>query len=242
MRTADARAVADFRERHAPGLRLLFSEGAGAAGARNMGAKAATKPYLAFLDSDDLWHPDKLRRQWEYMRKRPHLAASQTGERWLKDGRDLKQPRRLRPRPGGFLRDAWRVCLISLSSTLIRRDTFFELGAFDESFPACEDFELWLRYLVRAPFGLIPEPLVTKRSGGWPQLSARHSLDGLRIRAILKTVRAHPLEIAERERARAACLEKLAILKQGSARRGDADRFAELERDMWAVFGQEDGH
>jgi glycosyltransferase involved in cell wall biosynthesis len=237
IRSADARAVSDFREQHTIELKILFSEGVGAAGARNVGARQAREPYLAFLDSDDIWHADKLERQWSYMRKRPHLHASQTGERWWKAGRYLKQPNRLRPRPGRFLRDAWRVCLISLSSTLIRRDTFFELGAFDENYPACEDFELWLRYLVRAPFGLVPEALVTKRSGGWPQLSARHSLDALRIRAILKTVRQHALDPGERERARVACMEKLAFLKQGAARRGQPDRHLELAREIDVTFG-----
>lgn len=216
--------------------RVLPGPGSGPAAARNLGAEAAAGDWLAFLDSDDLWTPEKLELQWEYMRRRPQLNVSQTGERWWKNGRWLKQPARLRPRPGRFLADAWRYCLVSLSSTLIRKESFFAAGAFDPAFPACEDFEFWLRYLLRDPIGLVPDGLVIKRSGGWPQLSAAHSLDALRIRAILKTLGEHALPHAERERARAVCLEKIAILNQGAARRGQPDKFRELERAITACF------
>ncbi len=235
-RVADCAAARTVLAQSPVPSRILFTDGMGPAGARNQGARESSRPWLAFLDSDDLWEIEKLRVQWDYMRRRPHLDASQTGETWWKNGRILTQPARLRPRPGRFLNDAWAHCLVSLSSTLIRRAVFFETGAFDESFPACEDFEFWLRFLSRAPLGLVPDALVVKRSGGWPQLSAQPALDALRIRAILKTVRTGSLALVQVRQAEKSCREKLAILEQGAENRGLPDKFADLRQSIEAVF------
>lgn len=206
--------------------------------ARNAGVRIADQPWLAFLDSDDLWVPEKLERQWKFLRARPQLRAVHTAERWIKDGTELRQPAHLRPRGGRFLTASFGHCLISCSAILLERALFVELGGFDPAFPVCEDFELWLRLLARTTVGLVPEPLTIKRAGDWPQESQRlHSMDALRVQAILKFVAALPgspigQPRAEREAilaaAHAACAAKLAILQQGAERRGSTAQLAAL--------------
>ncbi|MEQ9366128.1 MAG: glycosyltransferase [Leptospirales bacterium] len=244
-RLADRRAAeAAFARFRTTGIRfaLVECESAGPGPARNAGVAAAREDWLAFLDSDDLWAPDKLDRQWRYLAARPHLRAAHTAEVWIKNGRVLTQPAQLRPHTGRFLRASFYNCLISCSALMLRRETFAKLGGFDADFAVCEDFELWLRYLLRLPIGLVPEALTIKRAGDWPQESRRfHSLDALRIRAILKLVRTEGgrLSPLEREAARAACESKLAILEQGARRR---DRDAEITplasevRELFARF------
>ncbi|MCR9143350.1 MAG: glycosyltransferase family 2 protein [bacterium] len=230
----DAAAAAESPLR----CRLVECESVGPGPARNAGVALASQPWLAFLDSDDLWAPEKLRRQWRYLQQRPHLRAAHTAEVWIKDGRELTQPAQLRPHTGRFLRASFRHCLISCSSLLMRRDVFLELGGFDPDFRVCEDFELWLRYLIRYPIGLVREVLTIKRAGDWPQESRRfHSLDALRIRAILKLLRtdAERLTIDELSHARDACETKLKILSQGARRR---DRAGEVEPLIQEVEGE----
>ena len=218
---------------------ILQGPGRGPAAARNAGIRAARGNWLAFLDSDDLWRPEKLERQIAYLKARPHLRGCQTLEEWRKHDKVLSQPARLRPRPGRFLRASFHTCLISPSAMMLRRDVFDELGLFDESFPACEDFEFWLRYLVGRPMGLVTEALTIKRSGDWPQLSREiPSLDAWRIRAVLKTVRERSAELtdADMHAARLACGEKLSILARGTEKYDSGAMLAELRDAIKAAF------
>ena len=202
--------------------RILLCERPYAAAARNMGASQAQNPWLAFLDSDDLWHTDKLYKQWEYLKKRPQLRACHSQEKWIRSGLILKQPGHLQARRGSFLKAAFGHCLISCSALVIRKDTFQELGAFDESFEVCEDFAFFLRYLKDFSMGLCKGKLVSKRSGDWPQLSKKyHSLDLWRIRALLEFMASfmENLRADEKEAALAALAKKIDIVKTGALRR-----------------------
>lgn len=218
-------------------VRILTEERPGPAAARNRGWRAATAPWIAFLDSDDLWTPDKLEAQLRFLARRPHLEACHTGERWLKYERELSQPQRLAPRSGAFLYDAFETCLISCSSVLLKRSLLEALDGFDETFPVCEDFELWLRLLARTPVGLVAKPLTIKRSGDWEQLSqSRHSLDAWRIRAILKFAAATPLEGRALAAARNSVERKFRILQQGADKRKTTEpveRLADEVRRLW---------
>src|SRR5437763_3017451 len=67
-------------------VRILCTANHGPGAARNRGVDAARAQTIAFLDSDDLWRPGKLRRQFEYMKHRPDCQASQTEEIWIRRG------------------------------------------------------------------------------------------------------------------------------------------------------------
>lgn len=226
---ATAARFSDPFARNGTRLRILRSGGGGPGHARNVGARHSQEEWLAFLDSDDSWSPEKLELQQEHLNRRPHLNACQTRERWFKHEQELHQPERLRPRLGRFIRDSFHTCLIACSSVMIRRGTFLELGGFDETYHVCEDFELWLRFLERYPIGLVPLPLTQKYSGDWPQQSrSEPMLDTLRIRAVLSAVERGNLTPAEMAAARSACLEKLAILERGAPKHGSADEISTL--------------
>ena len=63
------------------------------------------------------------------------------------------------------------LCLVSPSAVMIDRRLFERVGVFDESLPACEDYDLWLRVSCQYPVYLIDRPLVIKRGGHADQLS-----------------------------------------------------------------------
>ena len=211
--------------------RILFCKRPYVSAARNTGASQAQNPWLAFLDSDDLWHLDKLRKQWEYLKKRPQLKACHSKEKWIRSGSLIKQPVYLQPRRGRFLKAAFGHCLLSCSALLIHRETFQKLGAFDETFEVCEDFAFFLRYLKDFPMGLCQETLVSKRSGDWPQLSKKyHSLDLWRIRALLQFLEsfARDLYTDEKEAALAVLAKKINIVKTGALRRKQTDTLKKI--------------
>jgi len=208
-----------------PRLQILRQENRGVSAARNRGARATRGPWLAFLDSDDLWLPAKLERQLDLLRPPEPAPACYTEEVWHRRGR-WANPRKVHAKHDGWIfPHCVPLCIVSPSSVLLRREVFDELGGFDESLPACEDYELWLRLAARYPVRLLPERLIVKRNGHPGQLSQAHwGLDRFRIRALWGVA----LDARVREGYRRLALETLAckaeIVAQGAEKRGDLVR------------------
>ncbi len=224
-------------------MRAVRTERRGPAAARNRGIAMARGALIAFLDSDDLWMPEKLARQSLFMRDNPECAISQTGERWLRDGRRVNPGRRHRKRSGDIFNDALRTCLVSPSATILRRGLLDEVGGFDEDLAACEDYDLWLRILARHEVGLLDEPLAVRRAGHPGQLSATvPALDRFRILALAKLLADASLDAAKRTAAAEVIAEKCLIYGKGLARRGlhdDAVFFAAAARSALERWSRE---
>ncbi|HEX6174582.1 MAG TPA: hypothetical protein VF089_11255, partial [Candidatus Binatia bacterium] len=102
-------------------------------------------------------------------------------------------------------------------------------GGFDESFPVCEDYDLWLRIAVGHPVFLIDNPLVTKRGGHADQLSRSvWGMDRFRVTAIAKLLRAG-LVGDKRQWALNSLRQKVSILAAGAAKRGRVEEARNFE-------------
>ena len=135
--------------------------------ARNTGLAAAGGRYLALLDSDDIWLPTKIERTARFCPGRRVCDLSESGN--LAAGRAGGSIPDMGTRnwTAFFFEQALARCLVSPSSVLFTRELLDTVGGFDETLPACEDYDLWLRTLVRYPVGLLNEWL-TVRHGGRP--------------------------------------------------------------------------
>ena len=226
--STDASAtVADAALAGAPaGSRVMCQDACGVAAARNVGAAAVDSRWIAFLDSDDLWLPAKLATQLDWLACRPDHRIAQTGERWLDGGRH-RNPRAYHRKEEALFPRCLERCLVSPSAVIVERGFYESLGGFDESFPVCEDYELWLRIALREPVGLVPAPLVVKRGGHADQLSrSTWGLDRWRVAALVKLLVATPLDHAQRHAVVAVLRAKCAVLANGAARRGRVEEAA----------------
>jgi glycosyltransferase involved in cell wall biosynthesis len=155
-------AIAPYRSR----IHYVVQENRGLSGARNTGIAAARAPYIALIDSDDVWEPHYLAHQLAVMRERPELAivypnATTFGDP-MRAGRLFMD---LHPSSGPvtFERLVRQECNVMVS-VLARRDVLVAAGLFDESLRSSEDFDLWLRVVKGGwQIGYHREPLVRSR-------------------------------------------------------------------------------
>jgi glycosyltransferase involved in cell wall biosynthesis len=201
-------------------IRVLQQPNLGVSAARNAGIRAARGQLIAFLDSDDHWLDGKLSRQVGYFTAHPEMMICQTEEIWIRRGKRVNPKNRHRKRSGRIFRYCLPLCLISPSAVMIRRQLFDRVGCFDETLPACEDYDLWLRVACEYPVGLIETPLIVKRGGHEDQLSRMPELDKYRITALAKIIHSGRLTDEQKQAAVAMLKEKCRIYGNGCLKHG----------------------
>jgi glycosyltransferase involved in cell wall biosynthesis len=222
-------ATASELARFGSTLQIATTPRKGVSAARNLGVNCACGRFVAFLDSDDLWRPGKLARQTAFMIEHPDVQICQTEEVWIRNGVRVN-PKAVHKKPSGdvFVRSL-DLCLVSPSAVMMTRELFQQVGGFDENFPVCEDYDLWLRIAVEHSIPLIPEPLVIKRGGHADQLS--HSMWGMdryRVLALQKLLRSG-IDGTRRAAALNVLMWKVEVLANGARKRGKMREAAEFE-------------
>ncbi|RNE90207.1 glycosyltransferase family A protein [Marichromatium sp. AB31] len=181
-RDATAELLAGFCER----IRVIRQPNGGLSNARNRGIAEARGTFVAFLDADDRWHPDKLARQLARLESDPALGFCSTRTR-VED-------------PAGRLLNHWDcpddagTLLETLflrngavpgsgSGVMVRRDLFARVGGFDESLRSLEDIDMWMRLAAVSGYACIDEPLtlVVKHPGSMSRNLAVMRAAALRV-------------------------------------------------------------
>lgn len=135
------------------------------AASRNIGAQAAKGEFIAFLDHDDLWEPEKLERQLEIFRKNPEAAMVFSGVKAFGSHSQLfkidqsKIP--TRPNFEWFMRHGNYV--ITASAVMVRKKALEEIGLFDTRYTTSDDLDAWLKISLRWPLIFMAEPLTGYR-------------------------------------------------------------------------------
>jgi glycosyltransferase involved in cell wall biosynthesis len=157
-------------ETYAPRCILISQVHAGPAAARNRAIRESVSPFVAFIDADDEWLPDKLERQLSLLRRNEslgmvcsHCLISESGS---KENRHVVVDNV--PHDGRLFKQLVRNCFVFTPTVVVRRRCLEEIGLFHEPLPVSEDFNLWLRIAARWNMAIVPAvfAIVNKQPGG----------------------------------------------------------------------------
>jgi glycosyltransferase involved in cell wall biosynthesis len=147
-------------------VRILEGEGSGAGIARNLGVRHSTSELVAFLDADDVCHPDRLKLQAEALLNEPQAGmvfcdAEYTDASGRPTGSLFTFPEYRKEAFLGQLFERNRI--LTTSVVVVRRPAFNAVGGFDKNLLHAEDYDLWLRLAQSSRVEHVPRPLVYYR-------------------------------------------------------------------------------
>jgi glycosyltransferase involved in cell wall biosynthesis len=205
---------------YANSITVLHQSNRGVSAARNRGIADASGRLIAFLDSDDLWLPGKLKTQVKFFEENADAMINQTQEIWIRNGIRVNPKKRHHKFSGMIFERSLALCLVSPSAVMIKKSLFEAVGVFDENLPACEDYDLWLRISCRYPVHLNDFPLIIKRGGHDDQLSKAAGLDKYRIQSLMKIIDSNLLTPQQYKAAVITLKEKSEVYAGGCRKRG----------------------
>jgi glycosyltransferase involved in cell wall biosynthesis len=187
-------------------VRYVRQANAGDGPARSAGIAAARGAWIAFLDHDDEWLPDKLKLQVDLLERNPDLRWC--GANYYLSCQGLRQPAgnpdELTQRLAGresfdnfFTAVASEGCALVTTTMVVHRKVFEQVGVFDSCWALCADFDMWWRITYRYPrIGYLPQPLGIMHLDVLNVAATRYHLAGKRGDDARRLVERH-LKLAE---------------------------------------------
>ena len=208
-----------------PNISYLIEEKNGVSAARNKGIKIAKSEWIAFLDSDDIWESKKLEKQLIfYNNYKEKIRFIHTNETWIRNGKFLNQMKKHEKSGGDLFKNCLKLCCISPSSSMIKKEVFKDYGFFDEELQVCEDYDMWVRITAKENVGYLTEPLVIKYGGHSDQLSKKYwGMDRFRIKSLEKNINSNWFSKDQNKYAYETLIQKLQIVLSGAKNRNNTE-------------------
>ena len=205
-------------------IKYYYLHDKGVSKARNLGIKNSNSEWLSFLDSDDEWHRKKLEKQINFIKYNSKCKFVHSNEVWLRNGIHLNQLKKHKKKGGNIFKNCLKMCCISPSSVILKKNIFYDYGFFDESFQVCEDYEMWLRISAKEEICFLEDKLLIKHGGHKDQLSKKFwGMDRFRVEALRKILVSKALNDSQASTATETLIQKCKILINGAEKRGNQE-------------------
>ena len=222
-----------------PKVKVIHQKNHGVSHARNRGIEIGQGDYIAFLDSDDFWHDNKLLKQSNYIKDNPETMILHCDEIWIRNDKRVN-PKKIHQKAGGdqFYRSI-ELCCISPSAVVIKKEVLKEFNGFNEEYPVCEDYDLWLKITNKYSVDYQDEALLTKFGGHDDQLSRKYkAMDFWRLKSCLTMLEL--VDSRDKKNKLHESIEKRAfILKNGYLKYNKEDSLNNL-RDLLKKYEMEE--
>ena len=222
-----------------PSVQYIHQPNNGVSSARNKGIQISQGSWIALLDSDDEWMPEKLEYQSRFLEMNRDSSFCHTNEIWIRNGVRVNQMKKHKKYGGDIFKHCLDICRISPSSSIIKKDVFEEVGAFDESLTVCEDYDLWLRVTAKFNILFLDEPLIKKYGGHLDQLSrVPEGIEQYRIRSLEKILSMGLLTKTQFRSAKDMLIHKLNIYAKGLKKRDKYEELTSTEKKIqdWLIM------
>lgn len=201
-------------------VHYIKKKNGGQSTARNLGIKQSNSPFVALLDSDDVWYPTKLEKQVELMLNNENVGLVY-GHHYMIDEEDVIHGNLRIWKRGRIFEDLCGGNFIagSASMVLIRRSVFEDVGLFHEDFLIGEDWEMWLRIAYKYEVDFVPEIVAAlrQRSDGMQQNHMKMSNGLVYMLDVMQEE--FDLTLAQRRTMAAYCLYHAAVGYNAAGRR-----------------------
>ena len=206
----------DLIRKNFPQVISIYQENKGVSNARNVGIQSAKSKWIAFLDSDDEWLPNKIEKQISLIKKNPLYKVCHSDEIWIRNDVRVNPMKKHRKYGGDIYKKCLPLCVISPSSIIIHKDIFNDVGLFDKNLPVCEDYDLWLRICSKYEVLFLDQKLFIKYGCHDDQLSKKYwGMDRYRVIALEKMIDNPLLSLDNRIATINMTIRKVKILQKG---------------------------
>ena len=210
---------ATLRNKYSDKLVVFQQSNRGVSAARNVGIAHATGNWIALLDSDDEWLPSKLAQQLALIKNHTDCLLCHTDEIWIRNSVRVNAMNKHKKSGGDIYQQCLPLCAISPSSVIFQKQLLDDVGNFDETLPACEDYDLWLRICAQHKVHYLDQKLLVKYGGHEDQLSRKHwGMDRFRIKSLQKMLQLNVLSEDKRASTVATLTKKIHILLNGAVK------------------------
>lgn len=219
-----------------PKIKTYLQKNAGVSSARNFAAKNGSGHWLSFLDSDDEWMPHKLETQINYLSQNPDCHFLHSEELWIRNGvRVNPKIKHLKSNDNIFIRSL-DFCIISPSTVILTRELFLTHQGFDDSFIVCEDYDLWLKILLKNDIGFLPTPLIEKHGGHADQLSTKFvAMDYWRIKSLVNLYQDNDASVEQKKLIKEVILKKSELLLKSYIKYQNQKSFDEIKNMLASI-------
>ena len=222
-----------------PNTTYIYEKRKGVSYARNLGIKNCKSTWIAFLDSDDEWKPQKLEEQIFFTNNTDKkYRLIHTNEIWYKNNEFKNQLKKHQKSGGNIFQKSLELCCISPSSALIKKEVFDEYGLFDENLEVCEDYDIWIRITSKEEVGFLDKPLVVKHGGHNDQLSKQNwGMDRFRIKSLEKNLKNNWFTTNQKKSVLNILIKKLSIIINGAKKRNNQTIYKEYlyKLNYWSL-------
>ncbi|MEM6838534.1 MAG: glycosyltransferase [Cyanobacteria bacterium P01_C01_bin.120] len=145
-------------------IRVFSYKNGGPSAARNRGLEQSAGNFIAFLDADDLWTPEKIIDQVAALKSKPQAGLAYSWVDWIDEADQfLRHGSHITAQGKVLDKLLLRNFIDNGSNALVRRDVFEKVGTFDSDFPPSEDWDMWLRIASEYEFVCVPKVQVLYR-------------------------------------------------------------------------------